>query len=50
MNVEEIFIQAAKALYKNYIEYKKEKKQEEKTSAKLFNKNTNKNEKKNGCC
>lgn len=52
MNVEEIFIQAAKVLYKDYLEYnednKKKKKKTEKKSL-ITNDETN-IEKKKGCC
>jgi GTPase SAR1 family protein len=52
MNVEAIFIQAAKVLYKDYLEYhddnkKKKKKNDKKT---LLTNNETDDEKKKGCC
>ena len=57
MNAEEIFIQAAKVLYRDYIEYKKEKKEKEmekemekeNNNEKLIAKEDGESNKK-GCC
>ena len=53
INAKEIFIEAARILYEDYIEYKSDISQEnssvsEKTNPQINN--TNKNESKSGCC
>ena len=48
MNAQEIFIQAAKVLYDDYILYEKEKKQKNKNNTKLTDKKEKKNKKE--CC
>ena len=51
MNAEEIFIEAARVLYKDYNEYKKEKKKKELVeNAKLIENSKNENKNKKGCC
>jgi len=55
MNAQEIFIQAAQALYKDYIEYRKDKKKTEDNNNKnntktKLNENNDKKDSKNGCC
>ena len=51
MNAEEIFIEAARVLYKDYNEYKKEKKKKELVeNAKLVENSKNENKNKKGCC
>ena len=50
MNVQEIFIQAARELYKNYKEYKKEKKNKEELGVARLSINKLKTQNKKGCC
>ena len=54
MNVEEIFIQAAKMLYKDYLDYhednKKKKKKEDITTTLITKPDSNENKKKKKCC
>jgi len=50
MNAQEIFVQAAKVLYRDYIEYKKEKKkEEEEDNLKIDENNQNQNNQRK-CC
>ena len=50
MNVQEIFIHAARELYKEYNEYKKEKKKKEELGHTKLNENNTKTQNKKGCC
>ncbi len=55
MNTQEIFIQAARLLYRDYIDYKKEKKEKEKEKEKekidkLNNDENERKKEKKGCC
>ena len=52
MNAQEIFVEAARVLYKDYDLYKKERKNKpEQSGTKLTNQKVeNKQKKKNGCC
>ena len=54
MNVEEIFIQAAKMLYKDYLDYhednKKKKKKEDITTTLITKADSNEIKKKKKCC
>ena len=50
MNVQEIFIHAARELYKEYNEYKKEKKKKEELGHTKLNENNAKIQNKKGCC
>ena len=49
-NAQEIFIQAAKVLYKDYNEYKKKKNIENNIAEINLNENKEENKDKNGCC
>ena len=49
-NAQEIFIQAAKVLYKDYNEYKKKKNIENNIAEINLNENKEENRDKNGCC
>ncbi len=50
INVQEIFIHAARELYKEYNEYKKEKKKKEELGHTKLNENNAKIQNKKGCC
>ena len=49
MNVQEIFVRAARSLYKDYIEYKKEKKRNEENNVNKLNQNEYNDAKKKVC-
>ena len=50
MNAQEIFVQAAKVLYRDYIEYKKEKKKEEEENNLKINENNQNQNNQRKCC